>query len=376
MIDINAHADKGEVIKVLDKGYVKYIDHMGSDESFVEAARMSTGKGFFGWYWQEDTYSNCICSGCKTHNLVETLPVDDDGCSVCNNCWESSILLFDEETQEELKRFGCPEPKLLGRKGQPRDLALLNTLYSNKHATPFEMGDICVEVYAPLVVFREWQRHRMQSYNEFSARYSQMPNVHYLPDLSRIQKQSKSNKQGSAGAVDEMVAKQIVSDLERQQQDIYRTYESWVGFGIAKEIARLNTPVARYSKMRAKTDIRNWLAFLTLRMEMGAQWEIRQYAHAVAEIIYALFPKTYNLFLEYDLMGTRFSRTEMRGIRMFLAELCKEYGKDTMEMLIKYGAFKALGEELTTNHDRFVLNLSKKLDENREEIYKDAIKGP
>lgn len=363
-------------IKVLDKGYVKYVGHMGSDESFVEAARMSTGKGFFGWYWQEDTYSNCICSGCLTHNLVETLPTDEDGCSICNNCWESSIMLFNEETQEELERMGCPEPKLLGKKDHPRDLALLNTLYANRHQTPFEMGDVCIEVMAPIVVFREWHRHRMQSYNEFSARYSQMPNLHYLPDPSRIQKQSKTNKQGSAGSVEEVLAKQILNDLERQQQDVYRTYESWVGFGIAKEIARLNTPVSRYSKMRAKTDIRNWLAFLSLRMEMGAQWEIRQYAHAVADIISKLFPRTYELFLEHDLMGTRFSRTEMRAIRIFIAELCKSSGDDTMGVLIKNGAFKAMGEELTTAHDRFIVNLAKKLDENKEELYKDAIKSP
>lgn len=350
-------------IKVLDKGYVKYIGHMGSDETFVEAARMSTGKGFFGWYWQEDTYSNCICGGCRTHNLVETLVTDEDGCFVCNNCWESAIFRFDEDI--EWQQVGCPEAKLMGKKGQPRDLALLNTLYSNRHQTPFEMGDICIEVQAPLVVFREWHRHRMQSYNEFSARYSQMPNNHYLPDPGRIQKQSTTNKQGSAGAVDPQVAAQILVELERQQQDIYRTYEGWVGSGVAKEIARLNTPVSRYSKMRAKTDIRNWLAFLGLRMEMGAQWEIRQFAHAVAEIIYKLFPKTYELFLEYDLMGTRFSRTEMRLLRASIEGMGEEGSRVFMEWSERLGIDKRV-------HNSVVAKIA----QDKEEIYKDAIKGP
>jgi thymidylate synthase (FAD) len=351
-------------IKILDKGYVKYIGHMGCDESFVEAARMSTGKGFFGWFWDEDTYSNCICAVCKTHNLIETLPMDEDGCSICNNCWTIDIRLFDED--EDWKEVGCPEPKLLGRKGQPRDLALLNTLYANKHQTPFEMGELCIEVKAPIVVFREWHRHRTQSYNEFSARYSQMPNEHYLPDRSRIQLQSKTNKQGSAGTAEGAMANQIICELERQQEDIYGTYDAWVGNGIAKEIARLNTPVSRYSKMRAKTDIRNWLAFMALRMEMGAQWEIRQYAHAVAEIVHHLFPKTYELFLEYDLMGVRFSRTEMRILRKLLAHTNGYAALEDAQLLATL---------TDSNPGREFKGLVKKLTEDREELYKDAIKG-
>lgn len=308
-------------INILDKGYIKYIGHMGSDESFVEAARMSTGKGFFGWTWDKDTYSDSICVDCKTHHLLETLTQDDDGCAVCNNCWEINIYLFDEHDEEVFKSLGSPDPKLLGRRDAPRDLALLNTLYSNGHATPFEMGEICIEVYAPIMVFREWHRSRTQSYNEFSARYSLMPNVHYVPDLGRIQKQSKTNKQGSAESMDRETAVQVVSELQRQQADIYDTYDAWVGNGVAKEVARINTPVSRYSKMRAKTDVRNWLGFLGLRMDMAAQFEIRQYANVVAAIVLELFPRTYDLFLEHQLLGKRFSRTESKILHALVSSI-------------------------------------------------------
>jgi thymidylate synthase (FAD) len=348
--------------KILDHGYVKYIGHMGSDETFVEAARMSTGKGFFGWYWDEDTYSDCICATCNTHNLLETLPVDENGCSVCNNCWEITIKLFDEPADWDGGNY--PEPKLLGKKGAPRDLGLLNTLYSNRHQTPFEMGELCIEVKAPLMVFREWHRHRTQSYNEFSARYSQMPNEHYLPELSRFQKQSTANKQGSAAAFATDDASMYRKILAAEQQTGYLQYEKMVRDGMAKEVARINTPVSRYSKMRAKTDVRNWLAFLFLRMEMGAQWEIRQYAHAVASIIHTLYPRTYELFLEYDLMGVRFSRTEMRLLRAVI----ESFGDASNEKL------KEWSERLqvdTKTHNSVV----SKITTDREELYRSAIKS-
>jgi thymidylate synthase (FAD) len=88
--------------------------------------------------------------------------------------------------------------------------------------------------------------------------------------------------------------------------------------GIAKEVARLNTPVSRYSKMRAKTDLRNWLGFLMLRMASAAQFEIRQYANAVAEMVKAIWPRTFALFEEHDLYGVHLSRTEVAELRDLL----------------------------------------------------------
>lgn len=240
-----------EEIKVLDHGYVRYVAHMGSDEAIIEAARMSTGKGFEGW---------------------------------------------------------------------EKDARLLEFLYKNKHLTPFEMCELAIEVQAPIMVFREWHRHRTQSYNEFSARYAQMPDLHYLPEPGRVQKQSAANRQGSAEPVSPQEAEMILGNLRSQQRDVYYAYDQWVQSGVAKEIARLNTPVSRYSKMRAKTDLRNWLGFLLLRMAPNAQWEIRQYANAVAAIVKELWPRTYKLFEEHDLYGRHLSRTEWLDIQKRLGQ--------------------------------------------------------
>ncbi len=276
--------ERGHKILVLDHGYVTYVDSMGSDEAIVEAARMSTGRGFVSW----DAYRRC---------------------KKCDD-----TILFDPE-YKGLYRPCSDGGQVHDWQEFPRgDLAMLEFMYKNKHSTPFEFGELHIEVQAPLMVFREWHRHRTQAYSEFSARYSQMPDLHYLPALDRIQKQSASNRQGSGESFEEHQARSAIDDYRLGQQQAYAVYEAHVKAGIAKEIARLNTPVSRYSKMRAKTDLRNWLAFLMLRMSPNAQWEIRQYANAVAEIVKAVWPRTYALFEEHDLHGVHLSRSEAAAL--------------------------------------------------------------
>lgn len=262
-------------VTVLEHGYLQYVEHWGSDERIIEAARMSTNKGFLGW----GPFTKCV------------------------NCGD----LFDAPERP------CPNPSLgkplvdCGRGGHwfqdaPGDEKLLRYLWEHKHATPFEMAGLVIEVQAPIFVFREWHRHRTQSYNEMSARYTPMPDVNYIPTVERLMMNSKSNKQAGviAGAEElkEINAEWFRKRLEsvyREQQDLY---EWALKSGVPKELARIHLPVGRYSRMRASANLRNWLAFLTLRMDKMAQWEIRQYANAVGEIIAKLFPRTWELFIQ------------------------------------------------------------------------------
>lgn len=345
--------NKGTKFEILNGGYIKLIDYMGSDESVIESARMSTGKGFFGWYWDKDTYADLECHSCGSQQLLEEMPREENtDLPLCTNCWET----------QEYGGWKKPEnPKLLGKAGAPRDLNLLEFLMMNRHSTPFEMGDLVIEAYVPIMVLREWYRHRTQSYSEFSARYSQMPNKHYLPSLGRIKKQSVANKQGSAEPLPLNEANLIVEALNQQQQSIYRSYDDWVRAGVAKEVARLNTPVARYSKMRAKANLRNWLAFLSLRMELGAQWEIQQCARAIAKIIKAIWPETFHLFMEHEFLAVRFSRREIRAlVRMFERHL------DLRSLIAPFGVGAGL-------EDKKIRSLVMKLSETKESKYEDLL---
>ena len=222
--------------RILDSGYIELVDTWGSDERIIEAARMSNGKGFIGW--------------------------------------------------------GTPE------KGG--DEKLLAYLWKHRHTTPFEQCGFSIEVQAPLVVFREWHRHRTQSYNEFSARYAQMPNVHYIPTIDRLKLGGGANKQaqGMAPLASDTELKLWLAELSLLQDDIYKHYEKGLALGIPKEVARLNTPVSRYSRMVASANLLNWLRFLELRMAPDAQWEIRQYANEIGKIVEERFPRTWALFRE------------------------------------------------------------------------------
>ena len=117
--------------KVLDHGYLSYVEHWGSDERIIEAARMSTGKGFRMWepYWE--------CQEC----MQGWHPTALDACgasAVCDGCGSST----------QWKHIV---------KG---DLGLLTYLNSNLHSGPFEFAGCIIEVQAPIFVFREWHRHR------------------------------------------------------------------------------------------------------------------------------------------------------------------------------------------------------------------------
>ena len=271
--------------KILDHGYVKLINHMGGDEDIVEAARMSTNKGFISW----DPYAEC---------------------SLCGR-----IFSTDEERRSAKADSSCPHKLLEKPTG---DTGFLEFLLENRHTSPFEQVELAIEVQAPIMVYREWHRHRTQSYNELSARYTQMPNLHYVPEASRLKAVASKNKQEIS------VGDKVFDDLDEalrliseEQEEVYHHYEQMLEHGVPKEVARINTPVSRYSRMRAKTDLWNWLHFLNLRMRPNAQWEIRQYANSVAEIIEQLFPRTYWLFEEYMLHSVSFSRTEMKALRAF-----------------------------------------------------------
>jgi thymidylate synthase (FAD) len=250
-------------IPVLDHGYVSFVESWGSDERVIAAARMSTNAGFKGW---GPTHS----AECSDY-VSKGSPFGSQSCF-----------------------GGC----------KPGDEKLLRYLWEHKHATPFEMAGFVVEVQAPIFVFREWHRHRTQSYNELSARYTPLPDVNYIPTVERLLEAAEvtKNKQASAlpgiDYISDAGAEQWRAELKALYDHAQQVYDLGLKLGVSKELARLPVPVARYSRMRASANLRNWLAFLTLRMDSAAQYEIREYAHAVGTLVAELFPRTWALFKE------------------------------------------------------------------------------
>lgn len=261
-----------EEIKLLNHGYIRHVETWGSDERIVEAARMSTGKGFLGWGGY-DKCKNCPAeraTGSPAHVM------EAGQCFPTEHVWEPV-------------------------KG---DEKLLRYLWENHHDTPFEMGGMVVEVQAPIVVFREWHRHRVPwSYNEASARYAPLPALDYLPTVDRVMRggghlSKQTRKADGAVELTEGAARDFLERLERWQRDGEQIYQLGLAWGVPKELARGAMSVFRFSKMRAHANVRGWTHFLNLRADSRAQEEIRLYAEAAATLLRERFPRTMALYDE------------------------------------------------------------------------------
>lgn len=163
------------------------------------------------------------------------------------------------------------------------------------------MGGLIIEVQAPIFVFREWHRHRTASYNEMSARYAPLPDLNYVPTIERVMLGGghlTKQAAGTGAALTEEAAEWFRTSIQVSYGMAETEYQRALSAGVPKELARLVLPVGRYSRMRASANLRNWLGFLTLRMHPTAQWEIRQYANAVNDLVLREFPRTHALFDE------------------------------------------------------------------------------
>ena len=67
-----------------------------------------------------------------------------------------------------------------------KDEKLIDYMMRNHHTSPFEALVFTFEVKAPIFVMRQWHRHRTWSYNEVSARYSELPEEFYVPAVEQI----------------------------------------------------------------------------------------------------------------------------------------------------------------------------------------------
>lgn len=179
------------------------------------------------------------------------------------------------------------------------DRRLINYLWRNHHTTPFEAVAFTFEIKAPIFVLRQWHRHRTWSYNEVSARYTQLPSEFYVPDPLIMGLQSRSNKQGRDIGDDlsgpEMALAEKNARLIRHTSEAsFLAYRELLRDGCPRELARSVLPVNTYSHMFASTNLLNLLKFLTLRRHAHAQYEIRVYADAILEIIRQFVPETIN----------------------------------------------------------------------------------
>lgn len=281
--------------RILDFGYVGLVDFMGNDESIVEAARVSYGKG--------------------------------------------TKKTSDSET-------------------------LIRYMANHKHTSVFEMCVLKFNISMPIHCDRQHSRHRQSSKNEYSGRYSIVPEVTY--DSYDFNLQSKNNKQGRSENTVEGDFRDRITALHNSD---FKLYGEMVDAGVAREIARMHLPLNTYTYFYWKIDLHNLFHYLTLRCDGHAQYEIRQYANCMAGIVKHCYPLAFKAWYDYSYGAVHFSRQD----RILLNEVLRagQIDKSVIESMSKKLGMS--GRELTEFYDKLLPPTEQSFElTNFEEIVNDS----
>ena len=201
-----------------------------------------------------------------------------------------------------------------GTKQVTEDRGLVRYLLRHRHTTPLEMVEFKFHIAMPVFIARQWIRHRTANVNEYSARYSILPDRFYRPTAENVRQQSKSNRQGGDGLVEAGTAEDFLKLLERSE-DLYKDYLDAADKGVARELARSVLPVSVYTEWYWKCDLHNIFHFLSLRMDEHAQLEIQEYARAMYNLIRPIVPIACEAFEDYRLNSMHLTSLEIEAIR-------------------------------------------------------------
>lgn len=188
------------------------------------------------------------------------------------------------------------------------DEGLIKYLKREGHNTPFEAVVFTFEVKAPIFSFRQWHRHRTQSYNELSARYKELLEIFYVPEPHLIGEQAEGNKQcrtiadaaheatGEYEVEQQQRMEKLCRDIREQNEAAFECYRYLLSEGVPRELARSVLPMGTYSHMFATVNLHNLFGFMGERLHGHAQYEIRVYAQAMLKLIEPIVPVAVEAF--------------------------------------------------------------------------------
>jgi thymidylate synthase (FAD) len=184
---------------------------------------------------------------------------------------------------------------------------LINYLMKHRHGTPFEHSAVTFYVHAPILVWREWHRHRVGfSYNEESGRYKTLEPVFYVPDRERPMMKIDDWKPGRPKFLrceDDGEFQKLCERLQSSYKHAYEMYELNLAAGFDPGLARDCLPVAIYSGCWVTCNPRSLMSFLSLRVHDPEAkfvsyplWEIDMAARVCEEALKAGWPITHAAF--------------------------------------------------------------------------------
>ena len=225
------------MIPVLETGFVQYVDHMGSDLTVVNAARVS----------------------------------------------------FNKESEWEHPDSHVPANIL-----SEKDKKLIHYLAKHNHWTPFAHPQITLRIKAPISIRTQLFKHKQGFVeNEVSRRYVSDTPEFYLPRWRS--KPSNGAKQGSEDFIDDQQRIEHFNDLYNQViSKAHGYYEFLIEQGVAPEQARFILPQGAHTEWWWTGSLAAYARVYSLRSDPHAQWEVRSYAQAISNIIGSIYPESWN----------------------------------------------------------------------------------
>ena len=177
------------------------------------------------------------------------------------------------------------------------DEGLIRFLMRDRHGSPFEHNAFRFHIRCPIFVAREWFRHRIGSFNEFSMRYAKATDDFYVPAVEDVRTQVGKPGAYSFEPVSDELAAQARDEIRAVYDQAFETYTRLVEAGVARELARAVMPVGAYTQFYWTVNARALMNFVSLRNAEFAQREIRVYAEAVESFFAAKMPFTFEAFV-------------------------------------------------------------------------------
>jgi thymidylate synthase (FAD) len=228
-----------------------------------------------------------------THEVIadETIRVLDHG-----------FVRLDDAMADDLSVVNAARVSFARRKEEldESDAGLIRFLMRERHGTPFEHNAFRFHVRCPIFVAREWFRHRIGSFNEFSMRYARATDDFYVPAPEDVRTQVGKPGAYSFEPVSDELAEAARDELRRVYDLAYETYERLVEQGVARELARSVLPVGAYTEFYWTVNARALMNFVSLRAAETAQREIRRYAEACERFFAERMPITHAAFAAND----------------------------------------------------------------------------
>jgi thymidylate synthase (FAD) len=213
---------------------------------------------------------------------------------------DHGFVRLDEAMASDLSVVNAARVSFARRKEEmdDSDHGLIRFLLRERHGTPFEHNAFRFHIRAPLFVAREWFRHRVGSFNEFSMRYAKATDDFYVPEAEDVRTQVGKPGSYSFDPVDDELAETAREELRAVYDTAYAAYERLVEQGVARELARAVLPVGAYTEFYWTVNARSLMNFVSLRAAETAQREIRRYADACERFLAEEMPVTYQAFVD------------------------------------------------------------------------------